>query len=49
MDKPFKIYSDLIDGKALDQFYSAMKLDYVVQGALMPDAHAGYIRFGGNA
>lgn len=42
MDKPFKIYSDLIDGKALAQFYSAMKLDYVVQGALMPDAHAGY-------
>lgn len=37
-----KIFAEYIDGKALDQFYSAMKQDYVVKGALMPDAHAGY-------
>lgn len=42
MDKPIKIYSETIDGKALNQFYSAMKLDCALQGALMPDAHAGY-------
>jgi tRNA-splicing ligase RtcB len=40
--KPYKIYSDDIDPVALDQFFSAMKQDFVVQGALMPDAHAGY-------
>ena len=40
--KPHKIYSDTIEGKALSQFYDAMKQDYVIRGALMPDAHAGY-------
>ena len=40
--KPFTIYSETIDPKALNQFYEAMNLDCVVQGALMPDAHAGY-------
>jgi tRNA-splicing ligase RtcB len=40
--KPYKIYSDDIDPVALDQFFDAMKEDFVVQGALMPDAHAGY-------
>lgn len=40
--KSIKIYSDAIEGKALAQFHDAMKQDYVVQGALMPDAHAGY-------
>jgi tRNA-splicing ligase RtcB len=40
--KQHKIYSDSIDGKALSQFYDAMRLDCVVKGALMPDAHAGY-------
>lgn len=42
MQKPYKIYSNAIEGKALSQFFDAMKLDCVVQGALMPDAHAGY-------
>jgi len=42
MDKPIKIYAEAVDGKALDQFYTAMKLDTIVQGALMPDTHAGY-------
>lgn len=39
---PYKIYSDTIDGAALSQFYDAMKLPCVIQGALMPDAHKGY-------
>lgn len=41
--KPHKIFGiENIEGAALAQFYDAMKQDYVVQGALMPDAHAGY-------
>lgn len=42
MNKPIKIYSEFIEGKALAQFHDAMKMDYAVKGALMPDAHAGY-------
>lgn len=42
MDKKFSIYSENIEGKALSQFFDAMKQDFVVCGALMPDAHAGY-------
>lgn len=42
MNKPIRIFAETVDGAALDQFYSAMKLDCAVQGALMPDAHAGY-------
>lgn len=42
MDKPIKIFAEMIEGSALDQFYSAMKQDYAVQGALMPDTHTGY-------
>lgn len=41
--KQHNIYGiENIDGAALAQFYDAMKLDYVVRGALMPDAHKGY-------
>jgi len=40
--KPYNIYAEAIDAKALDQFHNAMAQDYVVRGALMPDAHAGY-------
>lgn len=40
--KPHKIYSEYIESKALSQFYDAMKLECVIKGALMPDAHAGY-------
>lgn len=40
--KPNVIYSDAIDGKALAQFFDALKQDWAVKGALMPDAHAGY-------
>jgi len=42
MSKPIKIYAENIEGKALDQFYSAMKCDFSLRGALMPDAHTGY-------
>lgn len=41
--KPHTIYGiENIEGEALAQFYSAMKEDFVVRGALMPDSHAGY-------
>jgi len=33
---------DLIEQEAKDQFESAMNLDCVVKGALMPDVHTGY-------
>ena len=40
--KPHVIFSDAIDGKALSQFFDALKQPWVVKAALMPDAHAGY-------
>jgi tRNA-splicing ligase RtcB len=42
--KPHKIYADpaTLDGKALSQFYDALKQPWAVSGALMPDAHVGY-------
>lgn len=42
MTAPYKIFGNITCGKTLDQFYSALKQPYVVQGALMPDAHLGY-------
>ena len=39
--KPYKLYCNP-DGKTLDQFFTAMKDESVVQGALMADAHLGY-------
>lgn len=42
MNKPIKIYAEYVEGKALNQFYSAMKQDFAVKGALMPDTHTGY-------
>jgi len=42
MMKPHKIFAKEIEPSALDQFYSAMRLEYSVRGALMPDAHTGY-------
>ncbi len=41
--KPIKIYSDDIEPQALVQFHDAMKQDFVVKGALMPDGHLGYV------
>ena len=40
--KKQKIYAEILEQSALDQFNEAMVLDCVVQGALMPDAHTGY-------
>ena len=43
MNKPYKIYGEeYIDEKAKAQFFNALALDWVVRGALMPDAHLGY-------
>ena len=42
MDLPFKIFGEGFEQGALDQFYSAVHLDYTVKAALMPDAHQGY-------
>jgi len=42
--KPHEIFAEItaVDSKAIDQFCSAMELDCTIQGALMPDVHAGY-------
>ena len=40
--KPYKIFAEHIEQEALNQFESAMQQDFVVKGALMPDAHTGY-------
>lgn len=42
LGKPYHIYADYLDSKAIDQFVGAMKLDCVTRGALLPDAHTGY-------
>lgn len=41
-DKPYKIFANMLEEEALRQFESAMQQPFVVKGALMPDAHAGY-------
>lgn len=41
-NKKYKIYWNNIASDALDQFYSALRQDFVVQWALMPDWHSGY-------
>ncbi len=40
--KTRKIYAEVLEDLALEQFNDAMSLDCVTRGALMPDAHAGY-------
>lgn len=35
------VFSDSIDGATLNQMYTTMNHDWVVRGALMPDAHFG--------
>jgi tRNA-splicing ligase RtcB (3'-phosphate/5'-hydroxy nucleic acid ligase) len=40
--KKSKIYAEVLEPSALEQYEGAMALDCVVQGALMPDAHTGY-------
>ena len=42
---PHRIYGEIgadIDPKAVHQFYTALKVQPAIQGALMPDAHYGY-------
>lgn len=40
--KPHKIFGGPFEDGAIQQFNSAMEQDFVVRGALMPDAHQGY-------
>ncbi len=41
-DTPYKVYAELLDEIAQNQFYEVLREPYVTYGALMPDAHAGY-------
>lgn len=41
--KPYQIYAEYLESGAIEQFVSTMAQDFVVKGALMPDAHAGYV------
>ena len=41
-DKPYKIFAEVLEQGALDQFESAMQQPFAVRGSLMPDAHQGY-------
>lgn len=41
-EKPYKIFAEVLEQGALDQFESAMQQDFAVKGALMPDSHFGY-------
>lgn len=38
----YKMFGDIFCHKTLEQMRSAMEMPFVLQGALMPDAHAGY-------
>ena len=38
----FKIFGEILCGKTLAQMHEAMSHDFAIEGALMPDAHAGY-------
>lgn len=42
INKPNKIYAEVIESGAIDQFVSAMSQDFSIRGALMPDVHQGY-------
>ena len=42
MNKKTKIFAEVLEDTAMDQFNSAMEQDFAVSGALMPDAHTGY-------
>jgi tRNA-splicing ligase RtcB len=41
-DKPYRIFAEVLEQEALNQFEGAMQQPFTVRGALMPDAHAGY-------
>lgn len=40
--KPFKIFAEVLEQGAVDQFADFMEQSWVVKGALMPDSHTGY-------
>lgn len=42
MEKNVNIFAEYVEPEALEQFYKAMALPENVEGALMPDVHAGY-------
>lgn len=42
IDKPHKVYAEVLESGAIKQFKEVMKEDWVLRGALMPDAHQGY-------
>lgn len=42
MTKVIHVYADILEESAKEQFDSAMEQDFVISGALMPDAHTGY-------
>lgn len=42
LGKPYKIYAEILEGGAIEQFVDVMSCKHVVQGALMADAHQGY-------
>ena len=42
LKKPYKIYADYVENLAAEQFINCMQHPAIIQGALMPDTHAGY-------
>lgn len=42
LHKPYKIFAEILEQGAIDQFTDFMEQPWVVKGALMPDAHQGY-------
>lgn len=40
--KPMKIYAEILENQAFEQFKNAMRHPSIVKWALMPDAHTGY-------
>lgn len=43
LNKPYHIFTDSVEPGAIEQFVNVMKQPDVVQGALMPDVHSGYV------
>lgn len=43
LNKPYSIFTDYVEGTAIEQFVNVMKQPDVIQGVLMPDVHAGYV------
>ena len=42
INKPYKIYAEVIEDGAMDQFVNVMSDPNIIKGALMPDVHQGY-------